>query len=68
VPLTIYWTGALDTPAVAGWSCSAQDWTCEGGTTVGIEAYASNSGGAVKASPHGAHRWFMDAPELGAWG
>jgi hypothetical protein len=67
VPLTIYWTGALDGAAKPGWNCAEQDWTCEGGTTVGISAYAANAGAALKASPYQGHQWYMDAPELGAW-
>ena len=37
VALKLYWTGALEPPAVAGWACDSGDWTCQGGTTIGIE-------------------------------
>ena len=67
VPLTMYWTGALDATAKPGWDCAAQDWTCEGGTTVGLDAYAASAGATVTRSPFGNHQWYMDAPELGAW-
>jgi hypothetical protein len=67
VALTIYWTGALDAAAHPGWDCAEQDWTCEGGTTVGIGAYASNAGASPKRSPYSSHQWYTGAPELGAW-
>jgi hypothetical protein len=67
VALTVYWTGALDHPAQPGWNCAEGDWTCEGGTTVGIGTYAANAGVAAKASPHGSHTWYENAPEIRAW-
>jgi hypothetical protein len=67
VPLTLYWTGALDAAATPGWNCAEQDWTCDGGTTVGLDAYATSAGATVKASPFGHHQWYMGAPELSAW-
>jgi hypothetical protein len=67
VSLTIYWTGALASTALPAWNCSEQDWTCEGGVTLGIDAYAASAGAAVKKSPYDDHRWYMDAPELDGW-
>jgi hypothetical protein len=67
VPVTLYWTGALDPPAVAGWDCAEEDWTCEGGSTIGIDAYAAALGTDVIASPHTEHTWYLDAPELSDW-
>jgi hypothetical protein len=67
VALTLYWTGALAATAQPGWNCAEQDWTCEGGTTVGIAAYAANAGVGAKQSPHTGHQWYADAPELQGW-
>jgi hypothetical protein len=64
VEVTLYWTGALEDPAQPGWDCSEQDWTCEGGTTIGIDAYAAALGTEPLDSPHDGHEWFQDAPEL----
>jgi hypothetical protein len=67
VPLTIYWTGALAATATPGWDCAQQDWTCEGGTTVGIDAYVANAGASLRQSPFQGHQWYADAPETTAW-
>jgi hypothetical protein len=67
VTLTIYWTGALAAAAQPGWNCAEQDWTCEGGTTVGIGTYAANAGTGTKKSPYDKHQWYLDAPELAGW-
>jgi hypothetical protein len=67
VTLTIYWTGALAATAQPGWNCAEQDWTCEGGTTVGIGTYAANAGTGTKKSPYDKHQWYLNAPELAAW-
>lgn len=67
VPITLYWTGALAPTATAGWRCSTQDWTCEGGTTVGIQAYAVALGATITPSPFTTHTWYTDAPELTMW-
>lgn len=66
VELTLYWTGAL-TQAVAGWDCTEQDWTCEGGATIGLDAYAAALGVAPTPSPFDDHQWYVDAPELSDW-
>ena len=67
VAVTLYWTGALDATAQPGWECAEADWTCEGGTTIGIDAYASALATDVLDSPHDDHQWYLDAPELSQW-
>jgi pimeloyl-ACP methyl ester carboxylesterase len=67
VRIALYWTGALDSPAVSGWSCAEQDWTCEGGTTIGIDAYAAALGVSRKASASATHAWYQHPPELTSW-
>jgi hypothetical protein len=67
VRVTLYWTGALDEQAQPGWDCSEADWTCDGGTTIGIDAYATALGTDVQSSPFDDHQWYTDAPELTAW-
>jgi hypothetical protein len=64
VNVTLYWTGALAGIAPAGWACAMADWTCEGGSSVGIDAYAASVGVAVTHSPMGGHAPFTNAPEL----
>jgi hypothetical protein len=63
VEVALYWTGALDPPATPGWDCSEMDWTCEGGSTIGIDAYASALMTQVLTSPFDSHTWYLDAPE-----
>jgi len=67
VDLVLYWSGALEATAKPGWECSEGDWTCEGGSTIGIEAYAEALGANVKDSPFDEHEWYWDAPELKDW-
>ena len=67
VGVTLYWTGALEAQAQPGWDCRKADWTCEGGRTIGIDAYAEALGTHPKASPFKDHEWFLDAPELSDW-
>jgi hypothetical protein len=67
VEVTLYWTGALEEQARPGWDCTEADWTCEGGRTIGIEAYADALGTQVRESPFDEHQWYVDAPELSAW-
>jgi hypothetical protein len=63
VRVVIYWTGAIDQPD--GWNCG--DWTCEGGTTIGIARYQAAVGVAVKPSIYTTHRQYHDPPELQSW-
>ena len=67
VAVTLYATGALDATAQPGWQCADGDWTCEGGETIGIDAYAEALGTTVRPSPFTEHAWFVDAPETTAW-
>ena len=67
VALTLYWTGALEKTAPPGWDCAKADWTCEGGSTIGIAAYATALGTDARPSPFDEHKWYLDAPELAAW-
>jgi hypothetical protein len=67
VAVTLYWTGALQSTAQPGWDCAEGDWTCEGGSTIGIDAYAEALGTDVVDSPFDDHQWYTDAPELSEW-
>jgi hypothetical protein len=67
VELALYWTGALAATAPAGTDCGGIDWTCEGGATVGIDAYAAALGVTAQTSPHDDHQWNLDAPEPRDW-
>lgn len=67
IRLTLYWTGALAETAQPGWDCSLGDWTCEGGITIGIEAYAEWLDTDVTDSPFTEHQPYIDAPELDDW-
>jgi hypothetical protein len=66
VKLRLYWTGALAN-AVSGWSCSAADWTCEGGSTIGIQKYARFLAVNVTPRSHTKHQEYADSPEIGQW-
>jgi hypothetical protein len=66
VRLRLYSTGALGN-AVDGWSCSAADWTCEGGSTIGIGKYARFLAVSVTPSIHTKHEEYRDPPEIGQW-
>lgn len=67
VDVTLYTTGALEATATPGWSCADGDWTCEGGETIGIDAYAAALGAEARPSPFTEHEWYLDAPEVSAW-
>ncbi len=67
VKIALYWTGALEGQAVAGWSCASADWTCEGGSTVGIAAYAKALGTPAQPSPNHQHAAYLAAPEQWSW-
>lgn len=67
VEVTLYWTGALADTALPGWDCTEGDWTCAGGETIGIEAYAVALGTEIVESPFDDHQWYVDAPELDVW-
>jgi pimeloyl-ACP methyl ester carboxylesterase len=67
VDVTLYWTGALEGTARPGWNCREEDWTCEGGRTIGIDAYAAALDTAAQPSRYDGHNWYEDAPELSEW-
>jgi pimeloyl-ACP methyl ester carboxylesterase len=64
--LRLFWTGGLAT-AKDGWTCATQDWTCEGGRTIGIERYARELGTEAAPSIHTTHAQFDAPPDLAAW-
>lgn len=66
IPVRIYWTGALSV-ATDGWSCQTQDWTCEGGQTIGIVRYAQALRTEVQRSIHASHTEYASPPEQQAW-
>lgn len=67
VAVTLYATGALETQAPAGTKCDTIDWTCAGGETLGIEAWAAALGVPRQQSPHTDHQPYADPPELDDW-
>jgi pimeloyl-ACP methyl ester carboxylesterase len=67
VKAVLYWTGALEGNAGPGWPCSSGDWTCEGGTTLGIRAYAAALGLPATPSSTTKHARNTSAPEPARW-
>ncbi len=67
VPAALYWTTALEEATGPGADCAAIDYTCAGGTTIGIDAYADALGVSVTPSPFTTHEWHWEAPEIAAW-
>lgn len=67
VPVTLYWTGALDETAPPGTQCGTVDWTCDGGAILGVDAYAADLGVAPTRSPFDEHRWYLDSPLPFTW-
>jgi hypothetical protein len=67
VRVALYWTGALEPTAQPGVDCASIDWTCAGGSLLGIDAYAEAVDVEVSTSPNTDHQWFRDAPELAEW-
>jgi hypothetical protein len=66
VRIRVYRTGAL-AGATDGWSCAEQDWTCEGGSTIGIERYGQALATQVQRSIHTTHAEYAAPPEQTAW-
>jgi hypothetical protein len=64
--LKLYWTSAL-TKAVAGWPCKDADWTCEGGSTIGIARFAQLLSTQVAPSMHKTHAEYLTPPEYAEW-
>ena len=67
VEAILYWTGGLAAPRSLGWDCTLGDWTCEGGTTIGIDRYATAMDLDVTPSPFSDRQWYWDAPEVAQW-
>ena len=67
IPLSLVWTGGLADTAKPGWQCSDGGWICEGGTTIGIDAYAAALGVAVTPSALTKHEFWSENPALAAW-
>lgn len=67
VPLTLTWTGGLADTAKPGWECSDGGWICEGGTTLGIDAYAAGLGVPITPSARTKHEYWSENPALTAW-
>lgn len=67
VPVTLYWTGALDETAPPGTDCLSVDWTCAGDRVRGVDAYAADLGVEPTASPFDDHRWYLDSPKPISW-
>ena len=63
VNVVLYWTGDIDVPD--GWACG--DWTCEGGSTIGIARYEAAIGIVRTPSIHRTHQQYGDPPELHSW-
>ncbi len=66
VKAVIYWTGSLEF-FPPGSNCASDDWTCEGGSIIGIVAYASAMGAPYKQSINGGHSPYPNPPELFEW-
>lgn len=66
VHVKLYWTGALSYVA-PGTDCGPIDWTCAGGSVIGVDATAANLGVGVSASPFTSHTWYIGAPEPTSW-
>jgi hypothetical protein len=66
VKARLYWTGGLNS-ATDGWNCLEGDWTCEGGTTVGIQKYAANLKLVSTPSVKTTHEPYGDPPEYQSW-
>lgn len=67
IRVVLYWTGALEGIAQPGWNCAEQDWTCEGGSTIGIGSYEVALGVTRTQSPNRSHMPYDNAPQLIAW-
>lgn len=59
---TLYWTYALG-QAEAGFRCADGDWTCEGGSTVGVQRFAQNLGVPITKSVHASHAPYEAPPD-----
>ncbi|MFT3851517.1 MAG: hypothetical protein QM733_02045 [Ilumatobacteraceae bacterium] len=67
VEVALYWTGGLDEESKPGAACKPMDWTCQGDSLVGIEAYAASMGAPVLASTNSSHAPMDEPPEIRTW-
>ena len=67
VNVAVYWTGGLAGQSQPGTSCEPMDWTCQGGSLVGIEAYAAAMSTPVLASTNTSHSPMDEPPEIREW-
>ena len=65
--VSLFWTGGLADTAKPGWDCSDGGWICEGGTTIGIDAYALALDTAAVQSARTNHEFWSENPALSAW-
>lgn len=65
--IVLYWTGALALAAPAGTHCVQIDWTCAGDVLRPIDAYASDLGAPITASPHADHQWNFETDLPTRW-
>ena len=65
--VSLFWTGGLADTAQPGWNCSDGGWICEGGTTIGIDAYAAALGTEAVQSARTKHEFWSENPALTAW-
>lgn len=61
----LYWTSDINIPD--GWDCVAGDWTCEGGTAIGIARYEQALGLVRTPSVWTTHRPYDPPPEFWDW-
>ena len=66
VGVTLYWTGRARRASAARVGLQRGRLDCDGGTTIGIDAYAAALGTEVQSSPFDDHRG-TPSPELTAW-
>ena len=68
VQLALYWTGGLAEQSTPGAACKPMDWTCQGDSLIGIDAYAAALGTHGAAEPeHASHTPIDEPPEIAAW-
>lgn len=63
----LYWSGELASTAQAGTDCGRIDWTCAGGSMIGIEAYGRALGATVQQSASTRHEPHPSPPEVARW-
>jgi hypothetical protein len=67
VQLALYWTGGLAEQSTPGAACKPMDWTCQGDTLIGIDAYAAALGTTAQQSPNREHTPIDEPPEIATW-